>query len=65
MNREAVKKQNDLRLKVKETDEVIAEVGTEWECQFTASMMKWEGKFTEKQEVIIEKLYKKVCDSPY
>ena len=56
---------DDLRQMVEEIGEVIDKIGTQWECEFIDSMDSWGDDYTEKQEEIIRKLYKKACDSPY
>lgn len=52
-----------------ETTEVADKICTEWECSFLKDMTERvkEGKtnFTDKQEAVIRKLYKKACQSPY
>ena len=55
----------DHRQKVKECQEVAAKCCTQWECDFLDSMDEWEGDFTEKQKAIIDRIYEKVCKSPY
>lgn len=55
----------DHRQKVAESQEVANQVLTQWECDFLDSMDAWKGAFTEKQKEVIDKIYKKVCESPY
>ena len=57
--------QEELRRMVEETAEVIAEIGNEWECDFIEAVSEWNGDFTEAQEAVIRKLYKRACDSPF
>ena len=53
------------RQKVSECQEVAAKVCTEWECEFLESMTKWTGVYTLKQQEVIDRIYKKVCESAY
>jgi len=55
----------DYRKKVAEAQEVATKVCTEWECNFLDNLDEWEGVFTPKQKEVIDKIYKKVCESPY
>jgi len=49
---------------VSEIHEVASEVLNEWECGFIEDQV---GKtwFSPKQKAVIEKLYDKICESPY
>lgn len=51
--------------KVEEIDEVIDEIGNEWECDFIEDMIYWNGEYTERQKETIDNLYRKACESPY
>lgn len=55
----------DHREMVEEIEPVMDEICTEWECDFIGDMLDWDGDFTEKQQAVIERIYKKACDSPY
>jgi hypothetical protein len=48
-----------------EIAEVYEEVCSEWEINFVDSLLDWDGDFTEKQKAVLEKIYDKVCESPY
>lgn len=50
--------------KVEKIAEVASDALNDWECGFIENM---EGKtsFTESQVAVIDKIYDKVCDSPY
>lgn len=50
---------------ISEIMEVYGDVCTEWEIEFIDSLNDWDGKFTEKQQAVLERIYKKVCDSEY
>ena len=53
-----------IQQKIKEILEVYEKVCTEWECEFMESV-KNQKKFSEKQEAVINRIYVKVCESPY
>jgi len=55
----------DYRQKIQEIEEVAHQVCTEWECGFIEEMIQWEGEYTSKQKDVIDRIYRKVCDSPY
>ena len=56
----------DHRTMVTEIAEIASEVLNEYECDFIQNMLEeWEGEFSPKQAALIEKCYKKVCDSPH
>jgi len=49
---------------VKEIEEVASDVLNEWECGFIENV-SGRKTFSDKQGAIIEKIYRKVCESPY
>ena len=51
--------------KVMQIAEVICQIGTEWEVEFIENLQLWKGEYTEKQKAIIEKLWKKACESEF
>ncbi len=53
------------RQKVDEVLEIAHLICNEWEIRFLQDMTEWTGIFTEKQKAVIEKLYKRACESPY
>ena len=55
----------DHRTMLTEIAEVYEEVCSEWEINFVDSLLDWDGDFTEKQKAVLEKIYDKVCESPY
>ena len=57
-----------LLTKVEECLEVAPEVCTEWEIDFLESVevqMEDGRSMSDKQEELIDRIYKKVCQSPY
>ena len=56
----------DYPQKVTEIAEVASKICTEWECDFIESI---QGRnldvLSDKQKAVIDRIYKKVCDSPY
>ena len=55
----------DYHTQVEEIAEVIEDIGNSWECDFIADMLDWTGDFTDKQKDVIDRLYKRACESPY
>jgi hypothetical protein len=53
------------REKVTQSLEVSKKVCTEFECDFLDSLSRWKGEYTVKQKAVLEKIWKKVCDSPF
>lgn len=51
------------RQQVEEISEIIEEIGNDWEIGFIENVMIWVGDFTEDQEKVIDKLYKRACES--
>lgn len=58
---------NSNELMIREIIEVADEVLNQWEMDFIESIDKLPDKdgLSEKQQAVLEKIYKKVCDSPY
>lgn len=54
----------DHQTMVEEIAEVADEVLSEWEIGFIEDMTG-KAAFSEKQKAVIERIYGKVCDSPY
>jgi len=58
----------DLRTMIEEINEVAEDVCSEWEYSFMESITEQfeeRGSLSEKQEEILERIYKKACDSDY
>jgi len=61
-------KMPDTRTKIEEINEIAEKICTEWEYEFMESITEQyeeRGSLTEKQEDILNRIYKKACESPY
>ena len=58
----------EIRTMIEEINEIIEKICTEWEYDFMESITEQfdsRGILTEKQQEILERIYKKACESPY
>jgi len=58
----------DVRTMLEEVNEVASEICTQWEYDFMESITEQfedRGTLTEKQQLTLEKIYRKACESPY
>ena len=58
----------DLRTMIEEINDIADEICSEWEYDFMGSITEQfeeRGSLSEKQEEILERIYKKACESPY
>jgi len=58
---------NDQKI-IDEIREVMFKVCTQWECDFMESIAKQVERgrvLSEKQKKIVDRIYEKVCESPY
>ena len=59
---------SDIRTMIEEINDISEKICTEWEYDFMESITEQfdsRGTLTEKQQEILEKIYKKACESPY
>jgi len=58
----------DVRTMIEEINDIAEKICTEWEYDFMGSITEQfdsRGTLTDKQQEILERIYKKACESPY